>query len=66
MIGGLGIGELSIILGIVIVIFGAGRLAGIGSGLGKGIRNFRKEVDPNPQCEIEDKTEKPAYDKASG
>ena len=45
MIGGLGVGELSIILCIVVVLFGAGRLAGIGSGLGKGIRNFKKEVD---------------------
>ena len=45
MIGGLGVGELSIILCIVVVLFGAGRLAGIGSGLGRGISNFKKEVD---------------------
>lgn len=45
MIGGLGVGELSIILVIVVVLFGAGRLAGIGSGLGKGIRNFKEEID---------------------
>ncbi|MDT8448509.1 MAG: twin-arginine translocase TatA/TatE family subunit [bacterium] len=45
MIGGLGVGELSIILCIVVVLFGAGRLAGIGSGLGRGIRNFKDEVD---------------------
>lgn len=44
MIGGLGVGELSLILGIVVVLFGAGRLAGIGSGLGKGISNFKKEM----------------------
>ncbi len=41
---GLGIGELSIILLIVIVVFGATRLPMIGSGLGKGIKNFRSEV----------------------
>lgn len=41
---GLGIGELSIILVIVIVVFGATRLPMIGSGLGKGIKNFRSEV----------------------
>ena len=40
---GLGIGELSIILLIVIVVFGATRLPMIGSGLGKGIKNFRSE-----------------------
>ena len=46
---------LSIILCIVVVLFGAGRLAGIGSGLGKGIRNFKKEVDSGKNKEIEDK-----------
>ena len=45
MFGGLGVGELSIILCIVVVLFGAGKLAGIGSGLGKGISNFKKEMD---------------------
>lgn len=53
MIGGLGVGELSIILAIVVVLFGAGRLAGIGSGLGKGIKNFKKEVGANEKKEIE-------------
>jgi len=45
---GLGPWELIIILVIVLVIFGAGKLPEIGSGLGKGIRNFKKatkEVD---------------------
>lgn len=45
MFGGLGVGELSIILCIVVVLFGAGKLAGIGSGLGKGISNFKKEMN---------------------
>jgi sec-independent protein translocase protein TatA len=59
MIGGLGVGELSIILCIVVVLFGAGRLAGIGSGLGKGIRNFKKEINPEDQKkkELENKSE---------
>ena len=39
---GLGPWELIIILVIVLVIFGAGKLPEIGSGLGKGIRNFKK------------------------
>jgi sec-independent protein translocase protein TatA len=57
MIGGLGVGELSIILCIVVVLFGAGRLAGIGSGLGKGIRNFKKEVGADDEKKkIEEKT----------
>ena len=40
---GLGWQELAIILVIVIVIFGAGKLPEIGSGLGKGIRGFKEE-----------------------
>jgi sec-independent protein translocase protein TatA len=36
--------ELLIVLAIVIVLFGAGRLADIGGGLGRGIREFRKEL----------------------
>lgn len=39
---GLGVSELLIILVIVLVIFGAGKLPEIGSGIGKGIRNFKK------------------------
>ena len=37
----LGIPELLIVLVIIIVIFGAGRLPEIGRGIGKGIRNFK-------------------------
>jgi sec-independent protein translocase protein TatA len=39
---GLGIPELLVILVIVRIIFGAGKLPELGEGLGKGIRNFRK------------------------
>lgn len=38
----LGIPELIIILVIVLILFGAGKLADIGGALGKGIREFRK------------------------
>jgi len=41
---GLGIGELALILVIVLIIFGAGKLPDIGEGLGRGIRSFRKAV----------------------
>jgi sec-independent protein translocase protein TatA len=48
--------ELIIILVIVLIIFGAGKLPQIGEGLGKGIRNFRKattkgqeEIDVTPK-----------------
>jgi sec-independent protein translocase protein TatA len=36
--------ELIIVLGIVVVIFGAGKLADLGGALGKGIRQFREET----------------------
>ena len=39
---GIGIPELIIILVIILIIFGAGKLPEIGAGLGKGIKNFKK------------------------
>ncbi len=39
---GIGITELVLILVIVLIIFGAGKLPEIGDALGKGIQNFRK------------------------
>lgn len=56
MIGGLGIPELVIILVIILIIFGAGKLPEIGAGLGKGIKQF-KNATKEPK--IEDKDEEP-------
>jgi len=42
---GLGTGELFLILVIVLVIFGAGKLPEIGGALGRGIRSFKKEMN---------------------
>jgi sec-independent protein translocase protein TatA len=39
---GIGMPELIIILVIIMIIFGAGKLPEIGSGIGKGIKNFKK------------------------
>ncbi len=44
MMFNLGAGELILIFLIVLLLFGAGRLAGIGKGLGEGIRNFRSAM----------------------
>lgn len=38
---GLGMPELVIILVIILILFGAGNLSEIGSGLGKAIKNFK-------------------------
>ena len=54
---GLGHWELLIILAIVMIIFGAGKLPQIGAGLGKGIRNFKKGV-ANVETDIKKETEK--------
>jgi sec-independent protein translocase protein TatA len=39
---GLGMPELLIILVIILIIFGAGKLPEIGGAIGKGIKNFKK------------------------
>ena len=45
----LGMPELIIILIIILIIFGAGKLPEIGSGIGKGIRNFRSATKDKPE-----------------
>ncbi len=41
---GLGLPELLVILFIILIIFGAGKLPQIGEGLGKGISNFKRSL----------------------
>ena len=53
---GLGISELLVILVIILIIFGAGKLPELGDGIGRGIKNFRKaiktdEIDVTPRPE---------------
>jgi sec-independent protein translocase protein TatA len=48
---GLGMTELIIILVIVLIIFGAGKLPEIGSGLGRGIKNFKEATSAKPDQE---------------
>jgi len=50
---GIGMPELIIILIIILIIFGAGKLPEIGSGIGKGIKNFKKASEEASQGEIE-------------
>jgi sec-independent protein translocase protein TatA len=63
MFGGLGMTELLVILVIVLVIFGAGKLPEVGSALGKGIKNFKSSIndssaDKSEKNDIEDKNKK--------
>ncbi|MCE5242422.1 MAG: twin-arginine translocase TatA/TatE family subunit [Syntrophobacteraceae bacterium] len=37
--------DIAVILAVVLILFGPGKLPGIGEALGKGIRNFRKATD---------------------
>jgi len=54
---GLGISELLVILVIILIIFGAGKLPEIGGGIGKAIKNFKeatKDSNPKEPDKIED------------
>ncbi len=42
---GLGPWELIIVLVILVLLFGVGKLPELGSGLGEGIRNFKKSLN---------------------
>ena len=53
MFGTMGISELIIILVIVLIIFGAGKLPQIGEGVGKALKGFKKEVHDIPQPDEE-------------
>jgi sec-independent protein translocase protein TatA len=55
---GIGTTELLILLGIVIVIFGARRLPELGSGLGKAIKNFKAGVSDKDEIDVTPDQEK--------
>ena len=60
MIGSFGWMELLLILFIVLIIFGAGKIPQLGEGLGKAIKGFKKSIhepdamDVTPSSEQED------------
>ena len=62
VIGMPGLTEILIILLIVAVIFGAGRLPQIGDGLGRAIRNFKRSVTGDNEVDVTPKQVPPGDD----
>jgi len=63
---GIGMTELLIIMVIVLVIFGAGKLPEIGQGMGKAIGNFRKSVRETNEIDITPGQEEKKIDSQEG
>jgi sec-independent protein translocase protein TatA len=49
---GLGMGELLVILVIVLLVFGAGRLPEVMGSLGKGVQQFKKALREPPEIDV--------------
>ena len=60
--GRLGFSEILVILVVALLLFGAGRIADIGKGLGEGIKNFKKGLkdDEDPAKLPAKKADEPA------
>jgi len=65
MFGPIGITELMIILVIIMIIFGAGRLPEIGKGLGSAIQNFRKSMREPPEIDVTPRKDEPKIEEKS-
>lgn len=57
--GRFGLTEILILLAIALVFFGGSRIAGIGKGLGEGIRNFKKGLKDEDEAPKLPEGEKP-------
>ncbi len=51
---GIGMPELAIILIIILIIFGAGKLPEIGGAIGKGIKNFKKSFQETEEVDAKE------------
>jgi sec-independent protein translocase protein TatA len=49
---GIGTTELLVILGIVVILFGARRLPELGSGLGRAIKNFKSGLSGKDEIDV--------------
>ena len=48
----MGIGELLVVLVIVLVVFGAGRLPEVMGALGKGVQQFKRGLKEPPEIDV--------------
>ena len=55
---GIGMPELIIILVIILIVFGAGKLPEIGAGMGKAIKNFKGATSDTEKQEVDQIEEK--------
>ena len=51
--------DMAVILVVILVIFGAGKLPEIGSALGKGLKDFKNAVEEEPPKKPKEKIESP-------
>lgn len=54
---GLGTTELLILLGIIVLLFGAAKLPQLGSGIGQGIKNFKKAMKEPDAIDVTEEKE---------
>lgn len=52
MFGKIGIGQILIIFGIFVVLFGYRKLPELGKGMGKALRGFRRSVNEKDEIDI--------------
>lgn len=63
MLGGIGLPELLIVLAVVLLVFGVGRIARVGGELGKGVSAFREGLREGQEKEEEQLESSPAEKK---
>jgi sec-independent protein translocase protein TatA len=56
--GSFGIGEWLIILLVILVLFGAKKIPDLAKGIGKGIKDFKKEMKDDDDVNTSDKDKK--------
>jgi len=62
---GMGIGELLVVLVIVLVVFGAGRLPEVMGSIGQGVQAFKKSLREPPEIDVTPKDSEAAKAKKS-